>query len=192
MLIPTIIAIAPAFSTAEVSARLFGVAATEAGTAASLAMWQVTLIVAAITAIIAIVAILVSQQESAEKRAKEAAKAAEAAVESLEEAKRAADALKDSFSGYNEAVDKLKKCTKGTKEWEAALRDANNAALEVIENLPSNLTADEVKNLYTTENGYMELKSDEIEKYQSRADNNAMAAQMSKAVADKVVVDTAV
>jgi predicted nucleic acid-binding Zn-ribbon protein len=120
-LIPLVISLGPAFSTAKVGAKLFGMEATKAGTAANLAMWQVTLIVAGITALIAGITFLVTQESEAEKKAKKAAKAAEDMKESAEAAKTALNDLKSAFDSYDTAVDKLNECTKGTEEWHNAL-----------------------------------------------------------------------
>ena len=136
MLIPAIMAIAPAFSTASVGAKLFGVTATEAGTAASLAMWQVTLIVAAITAIIAVIAFLVTQESKAEKQAKRSAKAAEEMKESADEAAESLNNIKNAFDTYDTAVAKLKECREGTEEWNKALQEVNSTVLKILQDVP--------------------------------------------------------
>lgn len=136
MLIPAIMAIAPAFSTASVGATLFGTTATAAGTAASLAMWQVTLIVAAITAIVAVVALLVTQESAAEKQAKAAAKAAEEMGEAAEEAAQSLEDIKSAFEAYDTAVAKLEECTKGTEEWNEALAEVNKTVLKILQDIP--------------------------------------------------------
>ena len=136
MLIPAIMAIAPAFSTAKVGATLFGAAATKAGIAANMAMWQVTLIVAGITAIIAAIAFLVTQESAAEKKAKKTAEAAEGLAEAANEAKQALEDIKSAFDGYDTAVTKLNECTKGTQEWRDALQAVNQEVLDIIANNP--------------------------------------------------------
>ena len=197
MLIPAALAIAPAFSKASVSATLFGAsattssaaaatavtgvgtAATAAGGAMSLAMWQVTLIVAAIAAVVGIIAFLVTQESAAEKALGNARKASEELEESLNEAKEAADGLRTSFEGYETAVEKLENCTKGTKEWKEALAEVNRTALEVIDNLPSDLSADEIRSLYNRDKGYIELDEEKIAEYQGRLDATVSAAEFA-------------
>ena len=59
--------------------------------------------------------------------------------EASQEARAEADKLNSAISGYDDAVEKLEACTRGTEEWRDALKEVNKAAIEVIENLPENL-----------------------------------------------------
>lgn len=47
--------------------------------------------------------------------------------------------LKNAFDTYDVALDKLDNCIKGTQEWKDALNEVNDAAMQVINNLPSNV-----------------------------------------------------
>lgn len=183
-LIPIIMGIAPAFSTATVGAKLFGKVVTETGAAAGVAMWQVTAIVLAITAIVAVIATLATQQSEAAKAAEKAAKTSEELNDNLAKTEEAANKLKDSFDGYETAIDKLKECTKGTQEWRDALQEVNSTALQVIDALPDNLSAEEIQSLYTRENGYIELDNEKIAQYQGQLNNAVNAANYAKSLGD--------
>lgn len=179
MLIPAIMAIAPAFSTAKVSAVLFGQAATASGVAASLAMWQVTLIVAAITAIVAVVALLVTQESAAEKQAKASAKAAEEMSEAAEEAAQSLEDIKAAFDAYDTAVAKLEECTKGTEEWNKALAEVNKTVLKILQDVPELATN---ANLFVRdlETGMLKINEAERENVLRAAETHAnMTAAMS-------------
>ena len=52
---------------------------------------------------------------------KETRKASKELEDQLESTKKSAESLKNAFNEYDTAIDKLKECTKGTKEWEEAL-----------------------------------------------------------------------
>lgn len=174
MLIPAIMAIAPAFSTASVGATLFGSTATAAGTAASLAMWQVTLIVAAITAIIAVVALLVTRESEAERQARKTAETAESMKKAADEAKQSFEDLKSAFDAYDTAVEKLNECREGTEEWNEALKEVNNTVLDILQNSPE---LAKNANLFTRdENGMLTINQDEKENVLRQAERNANVA----------------
>jgi hypothetical protein len=83
----------------------------------------------------------------------------------------------------------LEKCTKGTDEWKEALQEVNVAANDVINSLDSlDLSADEIKALYNTDKGYMELNKNTLANYQTlmekRANSASYAASASKIYAE--------
>ena len=190
MLIPAIMAIAPAFSTASVGAKLFGVTATEAGTAASLAMWQVTLIVAAITAIIAVIAFLVTQESKAEKQAKKSAKAAEEMKKSADEAAESLNKIKSAFDTYDTAVAKLKECKEGTEEWNAALKEVNNSVLKILQEVPE-LAAN--ANLFTRDanTGMLTINENERENVLNAAEQKANITAATSVIANAMANEDA-
>jgi DNA repair exonuclease SbcCD ATPase subunit len=115
-------------------------------------LWPILLVVAAIGALVAIVwgavaayDALTQSEEEAYERSKQAA---EELQKSADDAKDAADKLASAFDNYDSAVDKLEECTKGTEEWKKALEDVNEAALEVIDNLPDDISAADLDALY--------------------------------------------
>lgn len=131
--------------------------------------------------------------ESAEsKAAKRAAESAEQLAEEAEKAREEAEKLRDTFGKYDEAVEALNKCTKGTQEWKDALKEVNEAALEVIENLPDNLSAEEISNLYERDRatGQITLNEDAMNNIQEKADKHALNAEFA-AQAGQIVADFA-
>jgi hypothetical protein len=72
-----------------------------------------------------------------------------------EEAKTAYDDLLNTKSKYSDTQDALKKLTKGTREWRAALLEANQQVLEIQEKYSHlGITAE------TGENGLLTLSED--------------------------------
>lgn len=99
-------------------------------------------------------------------------KEAERLKDALEEASQAADDLRNALDGYENTQDVLANCTKGTKEWADALRDANQEVLDLIDKYP------ELEGFLGTDNdGRLYLKSgyqDVIDQYENR--ENAVRA----------------
>jgi uncharacterized coiled-coil DUF342 family protein len=90
--------------------------------------------------LVALFVSLANAESEESKAAKEAAERADRFADAAEEAKNKANELKEAFKGYQEVVDKLNSCTKGTNEWKAALEDVNNSVLEIIQKYPELLT----------------------------------------------------
>ena len=165
-------------------------------------LWPVLLVVAAIGALVAIVwgavaayDALTQSEEEAYERSKQAAEELQKAAD---DAKDAADKLASVFDKYDSAVEKLEECTKGTEEWKKALEEVNEAALEVIDNLPEDITAAELNALYDRDEktGRINLNRDEVAKQQeelnTRASKAEYAASMSKvhSTEAKITLDT--
>jgi hypothetical protein len=137
-------------------------------------------ILAIVVALGALAAAIYFAVEAYNKEANAAKRAAEATKELSESQKELEDRsakLKTTWEAYETAEKKLKECTKGTKEWKEALKEVNDAAQEVLDVLPSNLSADEIKSLYSMDKGYMELDSEKVAEYQDKYDKAADAAQ---------------
>jgi uncharacterized protein YoxC len=101
----------------------------------------ILVIVAAIIALVAIVLVVVAvfQKWKAAMPTEQLKKANEElkrTSEEMEKAKEASEKLKESIKGYEEAVDSLHGLTKGTEEYNEALKKANDAARELINNNP--------------------------------------------------------
>lgn len=122
---------------------------------------------------------LVEAYNAEAEAAKRANEAAEQAAESYQQIKQANSELEASFSAYDTAIEKLEECTKGTAEWEQALKDANTAARDVIDSV-SGLSGEDLQGLYqTNSDGLLELNIDkikEIQKNQNRRENSAALA----------------
>ena len=165
-------------------------------------LWPVLLVVAAIGALVAIIwgavaayDALTQSEEEAYERSKQAA---EELQKSADDAKEAADKLASAFDNYDSAVDKLEECTKGTEEWKKALEDVNEAALEVIDNLPDDISAEDLDALYDRDKktGQITLNRDEVAKHQSELNERAASADYAASMAKihsteaKITLDT--
>ena len=165
-------------------------------------LWPILLVVAAIGALVAIIwgavaayDALTQSEEEAYERSKQAAEELQKAAD---DAKDAADKLASAFDNYDSAVDKLEECTKGTEEWKKALEDVNEAALEVIDNLPDDISAAELDALYDRDKktGQITLNRDEVTKQQEKLNTRASAAEYAAQMAKvhtteaKITLDT--
>ena len=139
--------------------------------------WYIGVIVLALGALAAAIYFAVDAYNEEANAAKRAAEAVDELSESQQELEEKSSKLKSTWDSYDIAVEKLNQCVKGTKEWEAALKDVNNAAMDVLDALPDNLSADEIKSLYDTDKGYMELDANKISEYQAQYNRSAGIAQ---------------
>lgn len=120
-------------------AAKFGLVTTAEGATAAGAtamwtamLWPIAIIIAALAALgVAIYAVLKWWNKDADA-AKEAAKAAEEAREAADNAKEAYTQLAETFDKYDAGIKKLEELTVGTDEYTAALKEANNAAMDLI------------------------------------------------------------
>ncbi len=150
-------------------------------------------VAAAIAAVVAVGVGLVSLWEELSSRSPEAKleRAKEAAAGLAEEekaAKEASDNLRQSFDAYSVAEDKLDSLTRGTEEWKDALEEVNSAAMILLNSL-DDLSAEEIKSLYTREDGRVKLDENKIKELQDQADNRADSASYAAAVgANRVAV----
>lgn len=186
-------ATAGAMGTATTAA---GAAATTAGTAGAAAgtsmaaawaaaLWPIVAIIAAVAAVGAAVAFVAGEikNSSPEAQFERASEAAENLATAAEEAQTAAENLASTIEGYNSAVDTLNDCVQGTEEWEQALKHANEAALELIDNLPSDA---DLSGLYSRNErtGLIEFDQDKLAEVQKEADQKASQAEYAAQVGE--------
>lgn len=186
-------ATAGAMGTATTAA---GAAATTAGTAGAAAgtsmaaawaaaLWPIVAIVAAVVAVGAAVAFVAGEikNSSPEAQLERASEAAENLATAAEEAQTAAENLASTIEGYNSAVATLNDCVQGTEEWEQALKHANEAALELIDNLPSDA---DLSGLYSRneQTGLIEFDQDKLAEVQEKADQKASQAEYTAQVGE--------
>lgn len=140
-------------------------------------------ITAAIAALVAIGAFLIGEFSNSTPQAQldKTKEAAEGLATAAEEAKTAADDLRNSIEGYDSAVKTLNDCVVGTEEWEQALKAANEAAMTLIDNLPSNA---DLEGLYYRDQatGLIKFDQDKLDNVQQQADNNANKAEYAASV----------
>ena len=100
------------------------------------ALWPIALIAAAVAAAIAILVVSIKAISDAYNKDSIAAEQAEKAASNLanayNEAKQEYQDMIAAMDNYKSARDALDNLTEGTKEYEAALKEANRAALELI------------------------------------------------------------
>ena len=173
MLIPTITAVAPAFSTATVSVLGF-----------QAAMWQITLVVGIIAAAIGgiIFAINAIKQRSPEAQLKRTKEEAKKLAEELDEIKNKTQEIKSVFDQYDDVVNKLDNCVKGTAEWKEALNEVNQVVLDLMTTYPELLS---MPDLFTrdSETGMLtidENKRNEILELQNQRELNKQAQVLWK------------
>lgn len=102
--------------------------------------------IAALAALIAIIAVFCKQEDEAAKKEKAAAAALEESKEAAKKAHEAYDGLYTTVSNYKSAVDALKKCTKGTKEWQEAFEEVNKQARDLLKKYPDLLKYKDIFN----------------------------------------------
>lgn len=102
--------------------------------------------IAALAALIAIIAVFCKQEDEAVKKEKAAAAALEESKEAAKKAHEAYDELYTTVSNYKSAVDALKKCTKGTKEWQEAFEEVNKQARDLLKKYPDLLKYKDIFN----------------------------------------------
>ena len=154
-------------------------AKTWANIAAKMAQhWYILLIVAALAALAAMIYGAVSAYDEEAAAAKQASEAVEECNEAHQDLQKSVEELDSAWKTYDTAVEKLKKCTKGTEEWKKALSEVNGAALDVIDSLNGlDLSAEEIKALYNTDKGYMEIDTDKLQDYKDQMVDMAEAAE---------------
>ena len=117
------------------TAANYGLAASEMAV-----LWPIGLIIAALGLLAAaffgaralIDAFTVSNEEMVERTSA----ASESLAKSAKEAKEEAEGIKSAFEDYDEIVDTLESCTKGTDEWETALDNVRNKIDDILEQYP--------------------------------------------------------
>lgn len=182
-------AVGPAAAASGAQAAAGGAAGAAAGTsmaaAWAAALWPIVAIAAAIGAVVAVVGFFVSEasNKSPEKQLEKTKEAAEGLATAAEEAQTAADNLRTTIEGYNDAVDTLNDCVVGTDEWKEALEAANDAALELVNNLPDNA---DLEGLYSrnSETDLIEFDQDKLAEIQEQANLSANRAQYAAQVGE--------
>lgn len=135
------------------------------------------LLAAAIAALVAACNYAVAAFEKDARAAEKTAKAASKLADAYNEAAQAYEDMKNTISDYKSATDALEKLTKGTEEYKDALIEANNAAMQLIEN--GNLSASD----YSWEDGRLVIDSGALTRAQNDAQQQMLNAQASARMA---------
>lgn len=99
--------------------------------------WAILAVVAAITALTAAMAYFNNQGTSTEKKIKELKEHSDGLAAAQENLKQSISDIESAWDNYQKMVDILNSCTTGTEEWNKALRDTNQAILEIIKTEPA-------------------------------------------------------
>lgn len=169
-----------ATETIETSVIQKNTAATLKNIAAkALQHWYILAIVAAVGLVAAAIYAGVKAYNADAEAAREAAKVAEELKTAYEDVKTANEELKKSLTDYSEAQKALDEMTKGTKEWEEALRDANIQVLDLIKQYPELLSY-----LDKTEDGRFILTQEGLDIAANKGNAAVKSAFVAKTYAD--------
>lgn len=115
-------------------------AITTAGVEGSLAWLWVTLAVAGVAALVAITISIVQAVSNAPTELEKKIKTLEEIIDSMKQAsedvKSEIEGIKSAIDGYDDAVAKLQECTRGTQEWDEALKEVNQSVLNLMREYP--------------------------------------------------------
>lgn len=175
----------PALGTASTAASGFGASVAGSFGAAIGAALPFIGIIAAVVAAVGLLVFAWNEYKNTTPEAllDKSKEALEGLNTAAEEAKSAADNLRTSIENYDSAVDTLNDCVVGTQEWEDALKSANEAALELVNNLPDNM---DLSGLYSrnAETGLIEFDQDKLAEAQQIADQRATQAEYAAQVGE--------
>lgn len=177
--------IAKAVADGIAAAATFVATAAQQGFNVAIESNPIGAIIVAIMALIAVLALLIStligvikKEDESEQAAKRAEEAAAHLKEAYNETKQAYEDLKSSISDYHEARDALSELTKGTNEWREAIIEANEKALELINNYEGlEYTIDE--------NGLINIDEDSLRELQTQKSKEVRSAQEASMQADQ-------
>lgn len=192
MLVPAIMSVVGGLSKVPVAAAganaaLTGTAsvAGAAGTAISLSMWQITLIVAAIAAVVAIIIACADaiHKASPEGEFEAASKAAEQAADAASKVQEEYEAVVDTLEGLDSGIEKIHEMERGTLQWRQAIIESNNSLIELL----STYGMLDSKNFTTDADGIMQITDEAREELLNRqseavqqANNANYMAQVNK------------
>lgn len=84
--------------------------------------------------------------------------------------------VKSDFDNYNSVLTTLHGCTEGTKEWQDALQEVNNSALEILKKYPE---LAKTEGLFTRINGVLQVNQDVLDTYLDKKQKEADVMQIS-------------
>jgi hypothetical protein len=181
-IIPVVTSLAPILGLSFSSA---GLAIGAAGTAATIPWLPFIGIIAAVVAGIAVLALvgkgLANAYNADAIAAENAANASRELAAAYNEAKSEYENLMATMDKYSSARDNLDNLTEGTKEYQAALNEANQAALDLIKS--GNLVKGKD---YTIEGGEIIINDDAMERMEEESYNKMLEAQASSTMANAV------
>ena len=167
-------------------------AITAAGGVAVLKMAMIEFVAIAAVVIALVVAITgaIEASEAAYNKdanaAKAAAQAATEVAEANDKVQQSLENLKNSFGAYDTAVEKLKNCIEGTEEWKEALEGVNSAAIDVLDAIPANVSAN-IGEIYKRDsNGQIVIDPEKMEEVLDIMEASAAGSKIASATMEKV------
>ena len=158
---------------------------TIAGYMAQGAWWPVLLIGLAIAAIITTIILVANaiKKASPEYKLEQAQKAADKASEAADRATDSYENLVNAFEGLEQGYDALKDLTRGTEEWNDAVKDINNSVLDLIAEYP------ELAKFVDNEGGVLTIDMDDtnVQQVLKDAETSAVVAKNSVTLANMSV-----
>lgn len=138
MLASSLTALLPAGTAAAAGEAAVGAGGVAMGAGLTAALGPVGAIILALTALAGIFILVKTAMDKAspEGKLKEAKKDAEKLANSYKEAKTAQDELTGAAADYNNLIDQLHNCTKGTTEWKDKLEEVHNKMDEILDLYP--------------------------------------------------------
>lgn len=150
------------------------------GVALNTALGPIGWVALALTALVAIFAVIMTSidtaSEKAQKHFNQMAEEAQHAAEALEEAKTAFEELEETIDSYSTARDKIDSLTQGTKEFEQAVIEANEAARILMETYG-------VAGNFNANTGLIEIDEKELKKAQEEEYQNLESARINNTAA---------
>lgn len=180
MLVPVFTSLQGAFAGTGVAAAGATGPVVGFGVALNTALGPIGWVALALTALAAIFAVIMTSidtaSEKAQKHFNQMAEEAQHATEALEEAKTAFEELEETINSYNTARDKIDSLTQGTKEFEQAVIEANEAARILIETY-------KVAGNFNANTGLIEIDEKELKKAQEKQYQNLESARINNTAA---------
>ena len=136
----------------EAAASLMAATGTETfGAALWTLLWPIGLLMLALGALVGTIALVVKgfqwlESKSPAGQLRAAEEEAKALTDALNDAKTKANELKSTFDNYDSLVEKLNSCTRGTEEWNAALKEVNDATADILQKYPELLSMENLFN----------------------------------------------
>lgn len=175
----------PALGTASTAASGFGASVAGGFGAAIGAALPFIGIIAAVAAGIALLVFAWNEYKNTTPEAllDKSKEALEGLNTAAEEAQTAADNLRTTIENYDSAVETLNNCVVGTQEWEDALKHANEAALELVNNLPDDADLGKIYSR-NEETGLIEFDQDKLTEAQEIADQRAVQTKYAAQIGE--------
>lgn len=142
--------------------------------------------VLAIGAIAGAIYLMVKASQEEQKEINKMKEAAEALSEQAKKTQEDINAISQDFDKYKSVLSTLDSCTKGTKEWDNALKEVNSSALAILDKYPD---LAKVPHLFSRIDGALTLNQSVLDEYLEKQERSAAIVQsaslMTASIANK-------